>query len=78
MAMGIADCPDGGHCQNDALIEELVEACKALMDALPDSAAHESDSWDWCWNELTEDAQETVKRARQLANAAIAGAKPGE
>ena len=46
-------------------IKEASVIIQKLLDALPDSH-HESECWEWCWNELNEDAQEYVKRARGL------------
>ena len=29
--MNIANCPDGGHCQNDHVIEALLAACEMAL-----------------------------------------------
>jgi hypothetical protein len=38
-----------------------------LLKYLPDSN-HNDESWDWCWSELSDDAQEAVKSVRKLAD----------
>ena len=64
---------------------ELLEALKCCIDALPDSVHKAKDGedmwnhacWEYCWDELNEEAQDTVKAARAKGNAAIAKHKGG-
>jgi len=53
-------------------IKALEQALLALAHVLPDSK-HEKPCWNWCWNELDDDAQEAVKAARRQASAAMMG-----
>ena len=39
--MGIANCPDGGHCQNDYVIEVLLAAGQAALSYLSDQDARD-------------------------------------
>lgn len=48
------------------LLENLEKTIVELMDILPDSV-HEEDCWNWCWNELTDDAQVEIKSVRKKA-----------
>lgn len=44
------------------------EIIQLLLNHLPDSNFYNGDDcWDWCWNELSDEAQEAVKDARQKA-----------
>ena len=38
-----------------------------LLRHLPDSSHDDDESWDWCWNELSNDAQEAVRSVRRKA-----------
>ena len=42
------------------------EIVQLLLDHLPDST-HDDKSWDWCWNELSDDAQKQIKTTRRAA-----------
>lgn len=41
-----------------------------LKNALPDSY-HDDESWSWAWDELSGEAQDTVKSIRDAANALL-------
>ena len=41
---------------------------RTLLDVLPDTDSKTDVCWEWCWNELGDDAQEEVKAARKIAN----------
>ena len=61
-----------------SLRASVVELLKVLPDSSPqheddDVDGHEQDSWKWCWNELTNEAQELVKTARTNANKVVEG-----
>jgi hypothetical protein len=44
------------------------EVIKKLLEVLPDSEMHIDDiSWEWCWNELSDEVQQRVKEARRMA-----------
>jgi len=48
--------------------EKTIEVIILLLNHLPDSNHIDIDeSWDWCWEELSGDAQEEVKLARDKA-----------
>lgn len=52
-----------------------------LLDTLPDTVARKADCWEWCWNDLSEEAQATVKAVRARAVAAqdaCCKGQPGE
>lgn len=38
-----------------------------LLNVLPDSDHKNDSSWDWCWEELSSEAQEEVKKVRRIA-----------
>jgi len=46
---------------------EVNEIIKKLLSVLPDSEMHDDKCWDWCWEELSDKAQEEVKEARGIA-----------
>lgn len=48
-------------------MEEAKKVINALLANLPDSIHTDDESWDWCWEELSGEAQEEVKRAREAA-----------
>lgn len=47
--------------------DKVKKVINALLDNLPDSIHLDDESWDWCWEELSGDAQEEVKEARRIA-----------
>jgi hypothetical protein len=56
-----------------AQIQTLVEVIDLLLDTLPDTCQFSDDpSWGWAWNELSGQAQDRVKFARDGANVALA------
>ena len=48
----------------EAKLEAMERAGRVLLDCLPDSI-YDDESWGWCWDELSDDAQDLVKDARQ-------------
>ena len=44
----------------------LEEIIKELLNHLPDSI-HQNNCWDWCWQELDDEAQEKIKSVRKRA-----------
>ena len=52
-----------------AKLEAMVRAGENLLRVLPDATFYakidQEDSWGWCWNELSGDAQDHVKAARE-------------
>lgn len=48
-----------------------------LLDHLPDSAHDDDESWLWCWNELSDDAQEAVKDVRRCVREFISKDQAG-
>lgn len=48
-------------------MDEIKKLINLLLDNLPDSIHSEDESWDWCWNELSGEAQEQVKKVRTEA-----------
>mgnify|MGYP007031191082 CR=1 FL=1 len=53
----------------EAKLEAVERASQGLLHVLPDSLFHtrieNDDSWGWCWNELSGNAQDHVKAARE-------------
>lgn len=43
-----------------------IEIVQLLVDHLPDTKQGDV-TWEWAWNELSDDAQEAVKNARRAA-----------
>lgn len=45
------------------------DVIEGLLSVLPDSihTEHETRCWDWCWDELDNEAQEEVKKYRKYA-----------
>ncbi len=39
----------------------------SLLSVLPDSEHENDKSWDWCWESLSGEAQEEVKKVREMA-----------
>ncbi len=53
-------------------IQVLIESIELLMDTLPDTCQFDDDpSWNWAWVELSGQAQDRVKFARDGAKAAL-------
>ena len=54
----------------EAKLEAMVRAGENLLRVLPDATFYakidQEDSWGWCWNELSGDAQDHVKAAREV------------
>lgn len=51
-------------------MNEAINIVKSLLAVLPDSeqwSKRGKDCWRWCWDELSDDAQEEVKAARKAA-----------
>ena len=46
---------------------EAITVIKTLLDLLPDSEHVEDETWNWCWDELSGDSQDAVKKARKVA-----------
>ena len=58
----------------DTLRKQLKAAgvvIKKLLSNLPDSIHDDDESWQWCWDELSGDAQDAVKDARVEAGKAL-------
>ena len=51
--------------------EKLADAVRLMRDCLPDSATF-GQCGTWAWNEIDCEGQERVKRARDVAKAALA------
>ncbi len=51
--------------------ERYTKLIKGLLDHLPDSIHSEDESWQWCWDELSGDAQDKVKEIRELSKKAL-------
>ena len=45
---------------------KAIEIIKQLMQVLPDHTG--GNTWTWCWEELSDEAQEKVKTARHQAH----------
>jgi len=49
-------------------MEEIVNLISELLDCLPDSGKWEHDeTWKWCWDELSDEAQGKVALVRRKA-----------
>ena len=48
-------------------MDNAIEIIKELLHHLPDSVHYQDESWDWCWGELSEDAEGNVKKVRKRA-----------
>ncbi len=46
--------------------EKLEQVINQLLSCLPDSD-HNDPCWEWCWDELNDEAQQQVKEARRMA-----------
>lgn len=57
--------------------DRLREVLEGILAVLPDTKEQDHDCWEWCWNELTDEAQEQVVAARRATYAAIAAIKNG-
>lgn len=53
------------------LLDDCRDVLCLLLDHLPDSIHEDSEGWRWCWNELGDDAQTSVKVARRKAEALL-------
>lgn len=50
----------------------LGKTVQALLDVLPDNCKHEDDqTWMWAYQELSDEAQEAIQKARREAVAAV-------
>jgi hypothetical protein len=49
----------------------LAELVETLLNALPDSDHPEDETWNWAWDQLSDDAQEAVKKARMAASSVL-------
>jgi hypothetical protein len=58
-------------------LADAVRVIRLLCDYLPDAEQPE-ECWDWCWNELNDDAQEAVKNARGEAEAFLSANARGQ
>lgn len=60
------------QASSEAEVERLRVIIKDLLNALPDSGyeGRGDESWDWCWNELSSEAQDEVKAVRARAKTA--------
>lgn len=47
--------------------QNLTQIIEMLLTVLPDSTCDHDPSWEYCWNELSDDAQELVVAARHEA-----------
>ncbi len=61
--------------ENEKLAKNALEIINILLDHLPDSVHSDDESWDWCWNELSGNAQEEVKQVREAALNFLKGEK---
>ena len=65
-----------GLCEEVGLLEGVVEAGKHLRKASPSSSFWQvkdhDKSWIWCWNELSDTAQQRVKQANIRFDNALA------
>lgn len=48
-------------------MDEIKKVINLLLDNLPDSIHEDDESWNWCWEELSGEAQEQVKAVRAVA-----------
>ena len=48
---------------SDGSLEEAKRIIQLLLDHLPNARASKGEDWDWCWNELSSDSQESVEKA---------------
>jgi hypothetical protein len=53
-------------------LEDCTDIIQGLLTCLPDSPHENDESWEWCWNELRDDAQDIVKRVRSEAQKVLA------
>jgi len=44
-----------------AAVDEASTLIKRMIGVMPDSRHAEDESWEWCWDDLSGDAQELVK-----------------
>ena len=48
-------------------MKEAKEVIELLINNLPDSDADKEQDWEWCWDALSCDSQDDVKKARRVA-----------
>lgn len=48
-------------------MEEAIKLIEELLNVLPDSNHDGIRCWDWCWDELDDKSQESVKTVRRKA-----------
>ena len=58
------------HAALTARVAALEKSNRRLLAALPDSIHEDDESWGWAWHELSGEAQDSVKAARESARAA--------
>ena len=74
MSKVLKACPFCGSLEIDELRHKLAaskDTIRMLLSLLPDSH-HINNCWNWCWDELNEDAQDAVKNGRNEANKVLA------
>jgi hypothetical protein len=52
------------YLESSTSLKETIEVLSMLLHHLPDSD-HDDESWNWCWEQLSGEAQEAVKAARE-------------
>ena len=52
----------------EILSTAIIDVIVQLLNHLPDSDVHDDETWNWCWDELSCNAQDAVKAARRSAN----------
>ncbi len=56
------------NCEIASKLCDAKDSIKELLNLLPDSRL-KGDDWKWCWNELSDESQQSVKRGRKKAEA---------
>lgn len=51
---------------------------RLLIDVLPGSGTRDHPCWEWCWNELNDEAQAKIESTRKLAEAWLEQHKRGQ
>lgn len=54
------NAPRIGSTEKPSTFSEAVEIIKALLRVLPNTTYYKDPSWEWCWNELSDAAQDGV------------------
>ena len=49
------------------LLREAIRLIADLADHLPDTNSQSGEDWNWCWNELSGNSQDAVKKVRNKA-----------